>query len=326
MLIRVGLPFLPGRHGHPFLRTLDEVGARCLISVGSLYDKQKQRFRSVPLTAWSRGPALDSAGFVATAIFGGYRWTVEECVDKIVTNFATESDAEDEPIRCTMPHPWAWWSAMDYCCEQEIAKDRAEVARRMRLTVESYVETLDFLNGWRAEGDNDTPDPLPILQGRTPADYVSMARDLGQAIDEAHGCTCPTDPENCEAEWHRTHAGLPELVGIGSVCRRPVTGPEGILSVLGALDAALPPHVKLHAFGVKGSLLRHPEMGNFAHRLESIDSAAWDMRARKDAQERRKLDPSFSCDLEHRVAHMKRWYLRQTPPIQKQRSLFASRA
>lgn len=325
MIVRVGLPYLPGNDGHPFLTALTDLGARCLISVGSLY-RPGRGFRSAPLTAWRHGPALDSAGFVATARFGGYRWTVEEYVDQIVTNFASESDSNDEPIRCTMPHPWSWWSAMDYCCEQEIAGNRAEVTRRIGLTINSYVDTLSYLQGWRDEGDNDTPDPLPILQGRTPADYVTCARELAAAIDDTHACTCHLDPEECEADWHRERAGLPELVGLGSVCRRAVDGPEGILGVFAALDAALPPHVRLHAFGVKGALLRHPEVATFAHRLASIDSAAWDMRARKDAIERRKTDPTFSCDLAHRARHLRRWFLAQKPQKQKQTTLFAPRA
>ncbi len=313
MLIRVGLPYLPSAAAHPYLMVVRDLKARCLISVNSLY-RPGRGFARAPITAWTYAPAIDSAGFVATIRYGGYRWSVEEYVDAIVKNF-------DNPL---MPHPWSWWSAMDFCCEPEIAANRAEVARRMQATLDHYAETMAHLTAWRREGETDTPDPLPILQGRTPADYVTMARDLAAVIDATHACTCPD--EDCDATFHRSRKGLPELVGVGSVCRREVAGPEGILNVLGALDAALPTHVRLHLFGVKGALLRHPEISVFAHRIASVDSLAWDFAARQAAIERRKTEPAFSNTVAHRASHMRRWYLAQRQPVERQRSLFAPRS
>lgn len=317
-IVRIGLPYLPGDYDHPFLTAARDLHAEILISVGSLYRPDRGWLRA-PITAWTTRPALDSAGFTAMVKFGGYRWTVEEYVERIVMNFAGDGMRDDGYDRALMPCPWSWWSPMDYCCEQAIAPDRAEVVRRIQMTVDSYVETLEALQGWRDEGENTTPDPLPILQGRRPADYVTCARELAAAIDATDPCCCATgDPEDCEATWHRDRPGLPPLVGLGSVCTREATGPEGILGVLHALDRELPPHVKIHAFGVKGELLELPAFGSYAHRLQSVDSSAWDDASRHDANRiRREGDPDFSNSVQHKTAFMQRWFKSQrvTPQV-----------
>jgi hypothetical protein len=69
------------------------------------------------------------------------------------------------------------------------------------------------------------------------------------------------------------------LTGIGSVCRRHVAGPDGILAVIDALDRDLPPCSKLHLFGVKSNALQylagHP-------RIHSSDSMAWHYGLRRE--------------------------------------------
>ncbi len=466
-VIRVGLPY--GNRG----RLLDEVlqlGAPTLLSVGSMFRGPRgevtstgfptfQGFTPIGAAAWATDSSLDSAGFTAM-LAGGYRWSPEDYVDFVVTN---RGDG-------TMPFPWSWWSAMDYCVEPQIAKDREEVQRRMQLTVETYGRILDHLQHWRSEGVTDVPDPMPILQGRTPEDYVWSAKALAKEIDQHHDCSCPTVPtpykntpafrevacadsdaargtrwghwlevdsngvipgaprqldralnrgeftlaqvaagwestraflrakhgdrlvlyrmdaprgehhpetrttyyanekmaamfaepgrtlrgyvvpvddivavyctaarryveilarppqhypvfteQECPAEWHREHAGLPALVGLGSVCRRELHGPEGLLTILVALDKVLAPHVKLHLFGVKGAVLEH--LRPYLHRVKSIDSMAWDEAATRSVQKRRKEtgttqlkpgDPGFlSNDTENRAAHMREWHDRQ---------------
>ncbi len=311
--IRLGLPYLPSEHEHPFLSAARDLGAKILISAGSLYRPDRGWLRA-PITAWSTSPALDSAGFTAMVKFGGYRWSVEEYVERIVMNFAGEGMRDDGYDRALMPCPWSWWSPMDYCCEQAIAPNRAEVVRRIRMTVESYVETLEALQGWRDEGENTTPDPLPILQGRRPADYVTCARELAAAIDATDPCCCATgDPEDCEATFHRDRPGLPALVGVGSVCTREATGPEGVLGVLDALDRELNPAVKLHLFGAKGDLLQQPGFAPYVGRIASVDSSAWDEAARHAAHEvrRRTGDMDFPCTVEFRTTHLRRWFKAQ---------------
>lgn len=175
-------------------------------------------------------------------------------------------------VRLASARPWAWWAARDYCCEPQIAADAAEVARRIALTVASLGECRD--EGARA----GIAPPMPVLQGWNPADYLRCAEAMGS---------------------------LPMLVGVGSVCRRSLAGRDGLLAVLGALDAGLPKHVRLHLFGVKGSaiaaLAGHP-------RIASVDSMAWDFAARREKSKR----GLPSCTIEHRASEMRRWYAAQT--------------
>lgn len=268
-VVRIGLPY---SSNGALARAAFGVNAPTLISVGSMF--RDGRFTRIGLAAWMTGAALDSAGFTAM-LQGGYRWSVYDYVDFVVTNGGDD--------RSVLPFPWKWWSAMDYCCEPEIAADRAEVERRVGLTVDTYLETLEHLDWWRGEGVNTVPDPMPVLQGRTPADYVDCARRMAAA---------------------GRHGQLPELVGVGSVCRRQLHGREGLLAVLATLDRELPPEVRLHLFGVKGALLRH--LAPYAARVASVDSMAWDYRARRAAREQGRPN-----DMVHRCKVMVDWYQRQ---------------
>lgn len=266
--IRVGLPY--SANGR-LARAAFGIRAPTLISAGSMF--RDGRFTAVGLAAWTTNAALDSAGFTAM-LRGGYRWSISDYVEFVVTNRGEH---------CELPFPWKWWSAMDYCCETEIAHNRAEVERRVELTVESYADTLAEIDWWRDEGVNDVPDPMPVLQGREPSDYVGCARQMSAVGRDG---------------------ALPELVGVGSVCRRQLHGRDGLLAVLSALDRELPPEVRLHLFGVKGDLLRH--LAPFARRVAAVDSMAWDFRARRQA-----LEDGRPNDVAHRAAALIDWYQRQ---------------
>lgn len=273
VLVRIGMPAITGA-----LINEAPPGAALLVSANAFWSREKREFRSpidkgekdflrdqgllpaharVPsrLTAslprlWDRmayGTALDSAGFVAMKLYGGeYPWTVEQYVDFAVS------------------HPWDWYAAMDYCCEPEIAADRSVVARRVTLTAERLGDCLAYASHLRDyEGMNWISDAMPVLQGWLPSDY----RRCAELVDR-----------------HLT-GGWPDLVGVGSVCRRQLGGPDGLVKILAALDLVLPSHVKLHLFGVKSSALRsvasHP-------RIASMDSCAWDFAARSAAYWRRR--------------------------------------
>ncbi|MFJ1256354.1 hypothetical protein [Cupriavidus sp. CuC1] len=190
---------------------------------------------------------LDSAGFVAAVRYGDYRWAVEDYFDLVES------------------HPWAWYAAMDYCCEPEIAGNRPLRLLRMAATA----QMLGRCNAEAAR--RGLPPPMPVLQGWNPADYATCAEWLPLL------------------DW-------PDLVGIGSVCRRQVAGPDGILAILGAVDVVLPAHVRVHLFGVKSAVLdriaHHP-------RVASIDSMAWDFHARAERRTGR--------DMDYRIGHMQAW-------------------
>jgi hypothetical protein len=129
--------------------------------------------------------------------------------------------------------------------------------------------------------------PMPVLQGWTPAEYVQCA------------------------DWLPILA-WPALVGLGSVCRRALHGPDGILAILEAVDRILPPHTKLHLFGVKSSALDY-----LAHhpRVASVDSMAWDVSARAERRTGR--------DMAFRIGHMHAWADRQNAIANRVRQMGA---
>ena len=94
---------------------------------------------------------LDCGGFTAMKRYGGYRWTIWDYVE-----LATEL----RPL---------WWSAMDYCCEPEIANNPDEVTPRVRNTVYSLAKTIATVVAWNRElpGLQATP-PMPVIQGWKP--------------------------------------------------------------------------------------------------------------------------------------------------------------
>lgn len=259
-LIRLGLP-LPGG---ALPKAAAELGASLLVSANAMaiYRKDShgvrvfERFRTSLPDLDGLDVALDSAGFTAWAHYGDFPWTVEAYV------------------RLAACRPWAWWAQMDACCEPEIA--RSPDAVRLR-----QAETIRLLHECRRESARvGIQDPMPVLQGWTPADYV----------------------------WHADQLDLraESMVGVGSVCRRHVWGPNGLVAVVDALDRCLPDGVALHLFGVKSEgmsvLALHP-------RVASVDSMAWDVEARRIGR------MSGGCTMRVRTTAMRHWYERQLDSV-----------
>ncbi len=240
-----------------------ELGAPILVSANSLFKRGK--FTGYKAYA-GHDTALDSGGFVAMKKYGGYRWSVEQYV------------ALAKDMRPT------WWAQMDFCCEPEIAPDRATIWKRIDLTAAHLNECQSFARL------TDTTLPMPVLQGWMPEDYC-----VGPIYDAAF-------------QW-------PALVGIGSVCRRQVKGPDGILSVVNALDRKVPRHVQFHLFGVKSTALESL-LENFPHRIASVDSMAWNMASRWEA-----YHDGVTRDEAHRTRHMEEWYKRQIVRLAKPKQL-----
>lgn len=146
--------------------------------------------------------------------------------------------------------PWAWYASWDQCVEPEIASSKIDVFFRL-------AETCRLLSEVRTRArDRGLPDPMPVVQGWE-VDHYRWSLD------------------------HLPLASWPPLLGVGSMCRRHVHGPNGILAIVEALDRSLPSGVGLHLFGVKGTALRylsdHP-------RIASVDSMAWDFAARRQVR------------------------------------------
>lgn len=167
--------------------------------------------------------------------------------------------------------PFRWWASLDYCVEHEVASDREEVLDRLSRTIGANRECHS-----RARDAGIDKTFLPVIQGRAPRDYERCADALGHLIEQTG------------------------LIGVGSMCRRPVRGPEGLIAVVDRLDRVLPPGVRLHLFGVKGDAI--PYLKAYAHRVASIDSQAYGVSARTASRRERRSKPdSFVAD------HMERW-------------------
>lgn len=165
--------------------------------------------------------------------------------------------------------PWTWWAAMDYCCEPQLAADRPLRLLRMAATVARYEACAS------AARRRGLSAPMPVLQGWTVPEYLLSLDWL--ALE-------PT----------------PAMLGVGSVCRRNVRGPDGVLEIIDALDRVLPSSTQLHLFGVKSEALSvlagHP-------RIASTDSMAWDFAARRQRPTTRSSAFRIEC--------LDRWVQRQ---------------
>ncbi len=176
----------------------------------------------------------------------------------------------DDYLDLAAAHPFAWWASLDYCVEHEIAADRDEVLDRMSRTIRAAIECRA-----RACDRGIEARFLPVLQGRRPQDYERCADAFSFTIERS------------------------SLIGVGSMCRRPIHGPEGLVAVIDHLDQILPRGKRLHLFGVKGSAL--PYLTGFAHRIASIDSQAYGVSARTSArlQGHSKTDPFVADHMQH---------------------------
>lgn len=170
-----------------------------------------------------------------------------------------------------------WFAQMDFCCEPEIAANRGEVYARIDRTAEYLHACQD-----EARAANIAP-PLPVLQGWQPEDY-------------------------CAGPIYSTGYQWPALVGIGSVCRRNVEGPNGILAVMSALDRKVPAGVQFHLFGVKSQALQKLTE-QFPGRVASVDSMAWRTKARWDCHH-----AGRACRTPELIEALDHWYAAQTRP------------
>src|SRR5437660_5874825 len=103
--------------------------------------------------------AADSGGFVASRIWGDYRYTLEQYVTWL-RSF----------------HP-RWCATMDFCCEPElhqVTRDRQEQTTK---------NALAAWNAYRSESWAW----VPTIQGWTPEDYRQHASQLQPLIEEMRG-------------------------------------------------------------------------------------------------------------------------------------------
>jgi hypothetical protein len=262
LTIRIGIPQRSGSlAAHAFRE-----GLPAMVSANAFWDAQRQSFRFPAATNLSELDfALDSAGFVAMRLWkrrgpqagmaGVYPWSYGQYIE-----LATQCGA-------------TWWAQPDLCCEPEIAEHPDEVDYRIRATATLLEGCLQVLYAWHNELAKTCsaqtvahllPPPVPVLQAWLPDDY-RRSLDLMQEV------------------WRRWEPWVasPRLIGLGSVCRRPLHHrSHGLLRVLAALEADLPAHSRLHLFGVKGPALNHVRHLPW---VASVDSMAYDDASRRSA-------------------------------------------
>ena len=280
-VMRVGIPHRSGKLAfHAF-----ENEYPVMVSANAFWDPNKQAFALPKATDLSEcDTAVDSGGFSAMSLWksngpqrgmaGIFPWTVSEYIE-----FATSMGA-------------SWWAAPDLCCEPELAGNEEEVDFRVRATATLLEATLQQLYIWHCELAktcnartiaNMLPPPVPVLQGWDTASYQQSA-ELLQRV------------------WERWQPWLaaPALIGVGSVCRRPVHHPKhGLLNVLAGIEGLLPRGSRVHLFGVKGAA---PSRVKLLPWVGSADSMAYDVGARQKA-----FRGGFSNCVEHRTREMSAW-------------------
>ncbi|MGF7156217.1 deazapurine DNA modification protein DpdA family protein [Novosphingobium gossypii] len=181
----------------------------------------------------------------------------------------------DHYIDLAASFPFTLFASFDYPVESEIAHDRVAIDERLARTICANRETRR-----RALDAGIAERFMPVLQGRTPGDYARCADALAWSIIPGR------------------------TIGIGSMCRRDIHGPEGLVAVVEHLDRILPAGVRLHCFGAKGTAL--PYLKAFGDRVASIDSQAYGIAARHDA-----LKQGISKTDRFVADHMTRWFLQQ---------------
>jgi hypothetical protein len=280
-LMRVGIPHCGGRLAfHAF-----NEGYPAMVSASAFWDRRSARFRFPRATDLEEVDfALDSAGFTAMRLWkargtqpgmaGVFPWSYAQYVELAALSGAS------------------WWAQPDLCCEPEIAGHAQEVDYRIRATATLLEGVLRIVHAWQNELAKTctpgtvacmVPAPVPVLQGWSADDYL-RSLDLLERV------------------WSRWQPWLapPALIGVGSVCRRPLHHPQhGLLAVLARLEGALPTGARLHLFGVKGASLAHLRMRDW---IASADSMAYDEAAR-----RRAWREGRSNTISQRSAEMDRW-------------------
>jgi hypothetical protein len=206
--------------------------------------------------------AVDCGGFVATKIWGEYRYNPDQYVEW-----------------CSRVPNLRWAAMPDKCCEQEVAGTEGLVRERQVWTRERarlFIQTYG-------------PAPwawVPTLQGWTVADYLRAADDLEPLIRQlqhfyferpAHLYETTDEPDPAELAAAERNT-LDFRVGIGTLCARKSTAQ--IVEIVEALTARLP-NVDFHLWGVKLQAIKEWP-GGLPASVVSTDSAAWNGRFGRD--------------------------------------------
>ncbi|MBV2149889.1 hypothetical protein KRZ98_16720 [Sphingobium sp. AS12] len=268
---------LPHLRNGPLLERARARGYPVLVSANA-FSRWDRRAGYPVWRGWNLNPLANAAGLASLDL--------DSAGFVLASRYRGLPWSVDDYVALAASHPFRRWASLDLCTEQEIAHDRDEVLDRLSRTI-----ALNHACHARGLDAGIVDNFMPVLQGRTPHDYL-------RCLDGVAGLL-------------RGSA----VIGIGSMCRRPVHGPEGLLAVFSALDRALPRDIRLHGFGVKGTALSH--LAPLADRIASIDSSAYGVAARREAHAAR------SSKTDVLVAdHMDRWTISQHQRVKYGRADF----
>ena len=132
------------------------------------------------------------------------------------------------------------------------------------------------------------PYPMPVIQGWYVDDYLHCIENYTQVLND--------------------FGGWPDMIGIGSVCRRHLKGKDGIITIMKEITKVFPDKT-FHLFGVKGGTLK--AMKQYTENIE-MDSGAWSFAARTEAWRiRKKLGKHVPCTMDMKIKAMDEWVLKQ---------------
>lgn len=263
---------LPHLSEGPILKRARALGVPALISANSL-SRWKQRDGWREWAGWRLGTLANAKGLCSLDLdSGGF---------SAMSRYNGIPWSVDDYMALAGSFPFRRFASLDYCTEAAIAADRDEVldriARTIRLNIECHARAVDrgIVSAF-----------MPVIQGRLPEDYLRSFDGIA----------------------HLLRPGM--IVGVGSTCRRPVHGREGLIAVYDCLDRNLPSWIRLHGFGNKGTAL--PYLAAFGDRIASIDSSAYGISARQEALH------SGRAKTDRMVAeHMTRWTVRQSERLRE---------
>ncbi len=173
---------------------------------------------------------------------------------------------------------WAWWASQDWCVEPEVAHDEDAILDRISGTVRL---NRPCLNGGEQRAIADRF--VSVLQGWNAWHDLRCLDRMPWVVDS-------------------------QLVGIGSVCRRHLHGPNGVMHLLDVLDRAFTGSAaRFHLFGLKSQAIsiacQHP-------RVASADSQAYGVAARQTAYRTRTSRSNRAL-----AEMMSSWYQQQLAAI-----------
>ena len=174
-----------------------------------------------------------------------------------------------------------YFALRDYPCEPQILKKFGVTVKDQILrTLDNHLSLLELY-----ENNCVKAKPIPVIQGWKIEDYLHCL-DLFQE----HGLL------------------KFDYIAIGSTCRRHEVAYTR--KIIFAIRDVLPKKIKLHAFGVKISVLDDKAIWDS---LYSVDSTAWDFIARwKNLKKKSKTSECMAKDYFYRVRELSRKHEQQT--------------